>query len=1008
MKQDTAYGTDAARRRPLRRPDAGRPWGSRAGRNGIQGYRAVLRRAAAGALALALLAAGPLVSTAAAASAGVDSALADAASPAASAGTETARTESAATAAAADFAAYQAAHDAAPWAAGPLTLGAGQVTAYTGGEGNVTHEGRAGAYRLETGQAITWTFEVPADGKYGLELDYCPLPGRGADIVLSVAVDGAIPFTEAENAVLTRCWRDAGPITRDAGGNDILPAQEEAFVWMTRALRDTSAYTDTPFYLYMTAGTHTLTLTAVTEAAAVGELRLTGEEEPPTYAAYAAGADEALAAGVADAYIPVEAETPAGKSHAMIYATSDYTSPATSPADPVKIRLNTLGQTGWKYAGQWVSWTVHTEKAGYYRLSFKYRQNFIRGFAVSRRLTINGEVPFREAEKLTFAYNSDFDTLTLGDERNGDYLFYLKEGDNTITMEVVLGDIGEVLVEANRIVYELNARYREIIMITGQDPDALRDYYLDRELPDLLPAFAEQAAALRACVDTLEAQSFSGSQASLFDQVAYQLETFVKKPETIPKQLASFRNNLSALASAVLEFKEQPLELDYLIASGRDAALPASRAGFFASAWFQLRAFAGSFFEDYNAVGVSAGGGEPLRVWANGDTTGREQLAVLKRLIDNEFTPETGTPVQLSLVSGGQIMTQAILAGAGPDVAIFADEATPINLSMRGALEDLSAYPGYEELTDWFYPSAFTPYEYEGGIYALPETQLYNMLFYRTDVFEELQLTAPASWDDFFVVSSTLQKNHLDIGIPEDIKIFESLVLQNGGEFFAPGNVRTGFDSQEALTAFTLWTSFYKDYSYPVSFDAYSRFRTGEMPVVIMPFNFYSTLTVAAPELRGKWAMAPLPGTVDAEGNLNRTESCTGTGALLLADTAPALKQTGFDFIKWWVSPSVQAAYGNGVEAQMGAGARYATANREAFPLLPWTLEEQALLSAQWEAVQDVPVIPGNYDVVRNLNNAFRRVVYYQENPRETLGRYNNMINKEIRRKRLEYGLPAD
>ncbi len=84
----------------------------------------------------------------------------------------------------------------------------------------------------------------------------------------------------------------------------------------------------------------------------------------------------------------------------------------------------------------------------------------------------------------------------------------------------------------------------------------------------------------------------------------------------------------------------------------------------------------------------------------------------------------------------------------------------------------------------------------------------------------------------------------------------------------------------------------------------------------------------------------------------------------------------------------------------MGSSARYPTANVEAFDQLPWTKSQADSLSAQWEAVTDVPQIPGNYYITRNVSFAFRAVVYKNENERESLYKYNKEINKEIDRKR--------
>lgn len=79
--------------------------------------------------------------------------------------------------------------------------------------------------------------------------------------------------------------------------------------------------------------------------------------------------------------------------------------------------------------------------------------------------------------------------------------------------------------------------------------------------------------------------------------------------------------------------------------------------------------------------------------------------------------------------------------------------------------------------------SAMIPYKYNGKYYALPETQSYDMLFYRTDVFEELGLVPPETWQDFYEMIPILQQNNMLIGIPESQRTFEALLYQNDGQF---------------------------------------------------------------------------------------------------------------------------------------------------------------------------------------------------------------------------------
>ena len=73
----------------------------------------------------------------------------------------------------------------------------------------------------------------------------------------------------------------------------------------------------------------------------------------------------------------------------------------------------------------------------------------------------------------------------------------------------------------------------------------------------------------------------------------------------------------------------------------------------------------------------------------------------------------------------------------------------PVNLGIRGALADLRQFDDFEEVLENFQKGAEVPYTYNGATYALPDTQNFMLMFYRTDVMEELGLEIPQTWDDF-------------------------------------------------------------------------------------------------------------------------------------------------------------------------------------------------------------------------------------------------------------------
>ena len=83
----------------------------------------------------------------------------------------------------------------------------------------------------------------------------------------------------------------------------------------------------------------------------------------------------------------------------MLYPTYDRSNVATQSADGGKnnahtIRINTAGGEMWKQTGQWMSWSMEVPEDGYYNFGVKYRQRFKDGLFTSRKIYIDGEVPF--------------------------------------------------------------------------------------------------------------------------------------------------------------------------------------------------------------------------------------------------------------------------------------------------------------------------------------------------------------------------------------------------------------------------------------------------------------------------------------------------------------------------------------------------------------------------------------------------------------------------------------
>jgi ABC-type glycerol-3-phosphate transport system substrate-binding protein len=393
--------------------------------------------------------------------------------------------------------------------------------------------------------------------------------------------------------------------------------------------------------------------------------------------------------------------------------------------------------------------------------------------------------------------------------------------------------------------------------------------------------------------------------------------------------------------------------------------------------------------------------------------TGRDQSTILKSMIDDTFTPTTGIRVNVRLVAADALMP-AVVAGTGPDVALNVQQVDPVNYAIRGAVLDVSKFDGYEELTSELSPSAILPFSFRGGIYGLPETQYYHVMYYRRDILRELEIELPDTWDDLISILPIIQRNNMNVGIPSvadpaaaDFSNFLAHLFQRGGRMYNEDGSQSLLSNEVAIEAFDKYTKFFTHYNVPVFFNFVNRFRTGEMPLAFQDYSWFNTLEVFAPEIRGLWGFHRMPGLkrLDEHGNeyIDRSVSTGTIAAMIIAQTKNP--ENSWEFLKWWISADTQLRFGRELESIMGAAARYPTANYEAFRRLPWSSQQMAVLDEQRSWTVGIPEVPGGYFVIRHVTNAVRRILNEGQDTRETLLDYTIIINDELTKKRREFGL---
>lgn len=896
-------------------------------------------------------------------------------------------------------------------------------------------------YTSEEG-VVTWKFTVAEAGIYNISMKYFPVEGKKSAINRSMLIDGEELFNEMGNLSFTRVWRDsvedqsakieagqplsfpAQIIFRQSNGNEIRPFQYETPRWIETYISDHVGFYTDPFVFYLTEGEHTISFEAIKEPIVIKSFTLMQNEDALSYADYKANyADKADAP--ADAVIKLQAEQMTFKSDASIYPSNDRSSNGTehllsdgtvSLNHPSKQRLNSIDGTKWKSSGQWIEWEFEVEKAGMYTVSFKAKQNASSGAISTRRVLIDGELPFAEAGEISFKYSTRWEMHTLS--VNGEECkVYLEAGKHVLRMENALGAMGDIIRRVEESMAQLNRAYRQIHVLTGTTPDLYRDYDFVTNTPEAVEILTEQAVILKGIEDDIvTVAGMRGEDTVTINKLRLLLEKITKKGETnkIAANFSILRDDIGALGTWMSAAREQPLSMDYVLIQSPAAEKPQAEYGFFASLAFEFNSFIASFTEDYDSIGEESE--DAIVVWVgNGITGGRDQANIIKQLSDNYFTPTTGIPVNIRLVNMAALMP-ATLAGIGPDVTLQMGQSDPVNYAFRGAIMNLANLEGFEEVATRFDESALIPFTYRNQVYALPETQSYPMLFYRTDVLAEHGLTIPETWEDVITLVKELNKSQLYFSLPAPTTgvigagngTFAMLLYQNGGSFYTKDGDMSTLNNDIAIDTFETWTSLYTNYQLPVDFDFANRFRTGEMPIAVADYSAYNLLSVSAPEIEGLWDFTLVPGTVrtkaDGTTYIDRTVTAGVTGIVIMtqAERNDVVGEC-WEFLKWWTSADIQGKFGTEMEALLGTAARYQSANLEALDQMPWTTAAAKKLKEQRQWLTAVPEVPGGYYTARQLDFAWRSVYKKGTEPADTLVKYVLEINREIERKRAEF-----
>ncbi|MEZ0537441.1 extracellular solute-binding protein [Caldicellulosiruptoraceae bacterium PP1] len=853
--------------------------------------------------------------------------------------------------------------------------------------------------------------EILNEGFYNIEVEYYPLSGSGDTIKRGLYIDGKLPFFEALNIPFFRYWKDAATYSvYNSVGDEINPQQTEILDWNKQLLFDIKGRYPMGFNIYLTKGLHTLRFTYVDQGIAISKIYLKSVKQLPVYTQYLKNTNF----NNNNFTLKIQGEKPYIKNDITIK--KEYSGdPQIDPFDKNNIRLNYLGGWRWRKGNQEVIWKFNIPQNGYYKLGIKYIQNYRDGLTSYREILIDGHIPFKEFEAYPFKYKNEWQFNWLKGKNDNPYLVYLNKGTHTISLKCITGEYKDIVTVLEDLSYQLSYILKRIIMITGSDPDLNFDYELDTKIPDLIKNLKDMSSQLGYISEQLT--RLNDKRPSIVNQFLSfkdQIDRLIKTPFLIPRQLKDLMNAQMSITNWIEDLENQPLGIDFIMIASKEKKLNIRTSNIFekmAISWFN---FINSFKKDYDKVaGLKTYKGKKyktINVWV---ARGKEWAEIMKQLADEEFTPKTNINVNINVLPSGQLSTGgvnalllSIVSKSYPDVACGVDRLTPVELAIRDATVNLKSYKDFNNVINRFHSGVIDGFIYRNGVYALPETMDFTVMFYRKDIIDELGIKLPNTWEELYKnVFPILNQNGMQFyyGNANIGDSFIPFLYQRGGKFYKDDYLSTDLDSERAYMAFKEWTDLYKVYKVPVSASFFNRFRTGEMPIGIAGYDMYIMLTVAAPELYGRWGIALIPGHINEEGKIDRTASANTTATIILQGSKK--KNESWEFLKWWTDQNTQTRFGREVESSIGPEARWNTANMQAFLNLPWDNSHLEIIKKQWQWYRTQPVVLGGYFTNRHLLNAWTKAVVDLQDIRDSLEKAVKDINKEMKIKQKEYGV---
>lgn len=503
-------------------------------------------------------------------------------------------------------------------------------------------------------------------------------------------------------------------------------------------------------------------------------------------------------------------------------------------------------------------------------------------------------------------------------------------------------------------------------------------------------------------------------QALIYIQTAKQaINGLLKTPKYIPNKYAQISEGsgsiVQTLANALSDVKTTALGLDKIVLHPADKESGLKKANGWVVFWEGVKKFFHSFIANYSNVTKDE---NTIQVWV---ARSRQYVDLMQQMMDaSDFTERTGYNVKFSILADEGKLILSNAAGIAPDSVMGISNWLPYEMGIRDLVVDLTKFSDYGEVISRFSTGAMVSLIADGIGLALPETQDFYVTFYRKDILQRYGIDLPDTWEEVVKTLPSLQRYGLNYYIPlststasKSIMTTAPFIYQYGGTLFTDDGTATTISDEASLNAIKFMTELYTLYGLPQQVsNFFDSFRSGSLPIGVSTFETYLRLSMAAPEISGKWGIALAPGVYDENlGEVARWQTGSATAMTLIKSGSDKKDAAGWELLKWWTSADVQTEFMNRLTMIYGKNYIWNSANNEAFSnSVAFSTADKRIISEQWEWMREIPKVPGWYMLERELSNAWNSIVIDGANTRSVIENAVNTIDKELKRKLTEFG----